>query len=251
MAISNSSREKLNWLFLESMLIVLSILLAFWIDAWWTERQERVDERVALKSLLDDLNQKQDLLISNRQRSNTTFDTVSTLLRATTDPNAIPGDGSIEGLLFNLLWVQNETAWESAPINSLVMGGDISIISNPELRNEIAILVVNINRLRAYFRADETFHHHTMAPYMIRNGNLVQIIKSVEKQFGNTDTGNILRALQATTRRDHTELLSKDDFQSLLILKMESDLSLNLIGYPRLESNLEKVITMLEEELAE
>lgn len=251
MAISNSSREKLNWLFLESILIVLSILLAFWIDAWWTERQERADERVALKSLLSDLNQKQDLLASNRRRSNSTIDAVSTLLRAISDPDEIQSDASIERLLAQLLWVKNETAWESAPINSLVMSGQISIISNPDLRNELEILVVNINRLRAFFRADEAFHQQTMAPYMLRNGNLVQIIKSIEEELGDSDAGNILRALQTARPRDHMELLSRDDFQSLLYLKMETDLSLNLIGYPRLEANLGRIITMLEEELVE
>lgn len=44
MAISDSSREKLSWLLLESVLIVISILLAFWIEAWWSQRNDRIEE---------------------------------------------------------------------------------------------------------------------------------------------------------------------------------------------------------------
>jgi hypothetical protein len=250
MAISESSREKLNWLFLESVLIVISILLAFWIDAWWAERQERDNEQVTLQSLLNDLHQKRDLLAENRRRSNLTLDSVNSLLRAASDPGELSGQESIDKLLANLLWVQNENAWESAPINSLTMGGDFSMISNSALRNELASLLVNINRIRGFFRADEFFHQNTLGPYMMRNANLVQIIKSAESQLGDTDAGRILRALQSTKPRDHTGLLSKDDFQGLLYLKMENDLSLVLIGYPRLEQNLGRVIEMLEQELA-
>ncbi|NIL94697.1 MAG: hypothetical protein GTO71_09700 [Woeseiaceae bacterium] len=44
MAISESSRAKLSWLLLESFLVVASILLAFWIDAWWDQRKDRIKE---------------------------------------------------------------------------------------------------------------------------------------------------------------------------------------------------------------
>ena len=44
MAISDTSREKLSWLLLESVLIVVSILLAFWIEAWWSQRNDRIEE---------------------------------------------------------------------------------------------------------------------------------------------------------------------------------------------------------------
>ena len=45
-------------IFAEGVAIIISILLAFWIQAWWEGQQERGDERIVLQSLLDDLNQK-------------------------------------------------------------------------------------------------------------------------------------------------------------------------------------------------
>jgi len=46
-----ANRERLNWLLLEGMAIVVSILLAFSIDAWWEERNDRNEELELLVGL--------------------------------------------------------------------------------------------------------------------------------------------------------------------------------------------------------
>jgi hypothetical protein len=45
------NRERLNWLLLEGVAIVISILLAFWIDAWWEGRKDRHEEQELLFGL--------------------------------------------------------------------------------------------------------------------------------------------------------------------------------------------------------
>ena len=51
MSTSKVSRQSINWLLLEGIAIVLSILLAFWIDAWWDGRKDRLEEREILIGL--------------------------------------------------------------------------------------------------------------------------------------------------------------------------------------------------------
>lgn len=51
MATSKVSRQSMNWLLLEGVAIVLSILLAFWIDAWWDERKDKLEEQEILIGL--------------------------------------------------------------------------------------------------------------------------------------------------------------------------------------------------------
>ena len=51
MTLTDSSREKLTWLLIESVLVVFSILLAFWIDAWWDGRKDKLEEREILIGL--------------------------------------------------------------------------------------------------------------------------------------------------------------------------------------------------------
>ena len=51
--------RQLPWprLFAEGIAIVLSILLAFWIQAWWESRQLLSDERAILTSLIPEFRQ--------------------------------------------------------------------------------------------------------------------------------------------------------------------------------------------------
>ena len=51
-----------NRLVVEAAAIVVSILLAFAIDAWWDDRQQRNEEQTILKALLDDLHDKRNYL---------------------------------------------------------------------------------------------------------------------------------------------------------------------------------------------
>ncbi len=56
--------RRIPWLRLaaEALLIVVSILLAFGIDAWWDARQDRVAELRVLRNLRDEFVQTRDLL---------------------------------------------------------------------------------------------------------------------------------------------------------------------------------------------
>lgn len=51
----------------EGAAIVVSILLAFWIQASWEERKEQGDEQVVLQSLLEDLEHKNEVLLRQRR----------------------------------------------------------------------------------------------------------------------------------------------------------------------------------------
>jgi len=46
-----ANRERLNWLLLEGLAIIVSILLAFSIDAWWDDRKDRNEELELLVGL--------------------------------------------------------------------------------------------------------------------------------------------------------------------------------------------------------
>jgi len=58
------STNHIQWkqIFAEGVAIVVSILLAFSIQAWWEERQEREDEQIILRSVLQELTEIEDYL---------------------------------------------------------------------------------------------------------------------------------------------------------------------------------------------
>ena len=61
-------RADIPWgrLIAEGGAIVVSILLAFAIDAWWEERQERVEEQQILQDLADEFTLIRDVLADHK-----------------------------------------------------------------------------------------------------------------------------------------------------------------------------------------
>ena len=58
-------------IFAEGVAIVVSILLAFWIQAWWQARADRADEAVSLSRLVRDLDDDTLDLEGNLDRART------------------------------------------------------------------------------------------------------------------------------------------------------------------------------------
>jgi len=233
----------------EGAAIVASILLAFWIDAWWNDKQQHEAEQVVLQNLLDDLRDKQELLIEMTRFSQAIVESAETLLRVAAGSEDKPGNETMDRLIGDTWWNSNEALWDSAPMNLLVAGGNLSLVSNPRLVQELAALQVSISRVRNHYGNDEKFHQEVMTPFMISHANMAQISASMQHRPGDPENTLSFPDLGTTEAYDHGDLLSSVEFQNLLIAKIERHLDILDIGHPGVEQHLIEVIPMLEEEL--
>ena len=108
------NRERLNWLLLEGVAIVISILMAFWIDAWWEGRKDRLEEQelliglemefVDLRDRLDDLAQlnRRGMQFIGQYLSDSVSEmdlrTVELTFRAALTSNVLDQGGAVESL---------------------------------------------------------------------------------------------------------------------------------------------------------
>lgn len=71
--------QEILWprIFAEGTAIIVSILLAFWIQAWREGLQGQGDERIFLQSLLDDLNHKKEWLRNKKRHSEAIFESAT------------------------------------------------------------------------------------------------------------------------------------------------------------------------------
>ncbi|MHC4986028.1 MAG: hypothetical protein ACYTFO_07725 [Planctomycetota bacterium] len=118
----------------EGAIIVVSILLAFGIQAWWDHRQEARDETVVLAALLDEFQAKMDQLEMRRTFHTSLLESCRKLIRASIseDESLTPED--VDRLLADLWWYNPQGEWESAILGALYDGGNLTVISDPELR---------------------------------------------------------------------------------------------------------------------
>ncbi len=245
--------QNIPWkrLSVEAAAIVASILLAFAIDAWWNDRQQHDSEQIVLQTLLDDLRVKKVLLADMSRFSEAIIESAETLLRAASITEQPLSENTIDQLIGDTWWVHNAALWDSAPLSQLVAGGNLSQISNVELVQELAALLVAIGRVKNHYRNDGDFHDDVMTPFMISNSNMAQINATVSHRPGQPENAFAVRDLGSNRGYRHSQLLANIEFQNILVAKIERLSDILDIGHPDVEVGLEKVIEMLEVELDE
>jgi len=127
------SRESVRWLMLEGMAIVVSILLAFWLNAWWDNHQKRGEERLLLESISSELEAirhaaSRDLSSAKAIRKN-----VSRLIEISYGAELADGEDIFQ-VLGDSLWRNSPVTYSAPVLSAAVAGGNISILSNAELR---------------------------------------------------------------------------------------------------------------------
>lgn len=243
--------RKIPWprIVVEGVVIVASILLAFSIDAWWGERQRQDAEQAVLQTLLDDLRVKQVLLVDMNRFNKAIVASAETLLRVAAGAEQKPSEDTIDRLIVDTWWVSSEALWDSAPLNLLIAGGNLSLVSNLSLVQELAALQVAIGRVRFHYRNDGAFHNDVVTPYMIANANMAQISASMLHRPGQPEITSAFPDLGFTKSYLHSELLSTVAFQNLLVAKIERCTDILDVGHPGVEKHLVEVIRILEDEL--
>jgi hypothetical protein len=123
--------------FAESALIVLSILLAFGIEAGWNQRNDRVSEAEALQGLRDDFAENVTRLAESRGGHTEIRDAAIRVL-ALTGPNAegVP-DLVMDSLVMTLIGGPKVFA-VTATYDALIASGRIDLLQSSSLRRELA-----------------------------------------------------------------------------------------------------------------
>jgi hypothetical protein len=140
----------------EGFVIVISILLAFGLQAWWEDRQERDEARAYLESLEADFQQTRLRALEHLGANEATLTSARWLLEALgKPPGAVEGD-SLSILLESSLWI-----WTFEPVlgtyQDMVNSGDLRLLESQDLRialSEFEERVEHVDRL------DQTLWEH-------------------------------------------------------------------------------------------
>jgi len=234
----------------EGAAIVLSILLAFSIEAWWDDRQDREDERVVLASLLEDFRAKKKLVVNQRTYNEALLSSTKALLYATTEADHGLSSASIDLLLVDISFNNNAALWSAPLLQSLVSSGDLSLNSNVHLRNSLVAWSGRFARLREVMARDVYFFDNRLMVFMESNVSMPQLLNIIGPIPGlpeySYDYGGDFSIVE---RVDHSKLLSNQQFQGLLARRsilLNDILTQTFFG---LEADLDATIAALEEEL--
>lgn len=123
---------------MESVAIILSILLAFAIDAGWDAIKERSQEKAFLVSLLSDFKEARNRINKSTDRHKRYIDSARQLLELQTGDVANIESETLENLLGAVFFDWTSLFLPSGSRDALFASGDIEIIENEELRAMLA-----------------------------------------------------------------------------------------------------------------
>lgn len=153
----------------EAVLIVASILFAFGIDAWWNERQERIEETEILLGLKQEFALSRATLVRQLAYNSDGLDAMEALLAAT-DRDSWKSDELTVDEALGLLIGPPTTDLGSGVLDALVSAGRIQVLSNTELRIKLAAWEGVFEEVRDDEIIGRNFVFDRVIPYLIRWG---------------------------------------------------------------------------------
>jgi len=251
--------QKIPWkrISVEAAAIVASILLAFSIDAWWDEYQDRQRERKVLEVLLVEFEWMKEQLEWDRNYYGAIKASALRLVDIGTGVGKSASDEEIDRLLEDLWWWSLPESWSSAGLSSVVSSGDLALISNEDLRRDIGGWPVTLSTVRDVFSREHDFYRDHFMPYLSRHASLQQLAMITDGTPGNPESSyDWGHTFELKKKRSHRDMLSRQEFQNLLIERASNLNDILVIalgndphsGY--VADSIEPTIRLLQQELA-
>jgi hypothetical protein len=225
---------------IEGVVIVASILLAFWIDAWWDDRLEDHREREQLASMRTEFESSLsgiDSILASLEGHAKNIESLIELLKAAgEDPVPVPGPllGSA------ITWRTSDVS--TSTLDALMASGDLNLLENADLRAKLAGLPAVLRDLTEDENMSMHFAETEMSTFLAREG-LAEIAYAYRQGVQNPETG--ITNLSAPTE---IIVVSSPELIGLLTARrVHFWFSLN--GLPRVRSYLQMLIEEIDDEL--
>ena len=170
-----------------------------------------------------------------------------TLLNEGGDPSSTLSGTKLDNTIESTWWWNPSTPWDSPTIQAL-FAGELRLISNQELVQELSELRLLFGEIQDFYRRDEYVHQAIYTPFLIRNAYMPQLVNAGTTP-GFPNDPDPYPDIQLSTRRDHSALLRNDEFHNILVTKMDTIDSIIRYGFAEVDEKLDTVIEMIDIEL--
>ncbi len=224
----------------ESATIILSILLAFAIDANWDAFKERRQEHSFLTSLLSDFKETRDRIEASADEHTRYMDLAHQLLELKDGSAVSIEPEALEAMLGAVFFNWELLNLSSGSLDALFASGDIEIIGNPKLRALLAVWPSKVADTIEDDIANSADVTNTLAPYLnskIRTRNLVRT--------SNSKTAEMIKRVESLS---YADLWSDPMFENLLASRILNE-SYAVSEHIQLREAANEIILVIEDEL--
>jgi len=236
-----------NRIAIEATAIVVSILLAFAIDAWWDNRQNRAEEQRILVSLRAEFERNLELIEIEFSYRHAVMDSILKILDASVAPTTIEPK-YLDSLISDLSWWQN-IKYSRGAIDGLLQSGKLSLIENEKLRGVLVSMPSQFDDTAGSELYDQDITRNVILPYLRTHSSLSQIANTATEGRPGVGTNKALVAYPTTELRNHTELLRDPEFLAIVIQQHWDHMSA-IRAYESLQAALDNGIRLIDLEIS-
>ena len=215
-------RPQWKRLSLEAAAIVASILLAFWIDAGWNQREDAARERVVLNTLLSDMREFQKARVFRDGYLDAIIEAGRSLLDIGRGLKPDATAREIDYLLNDMTYTSSIVGKGLAILDLLFEGGDLVAIESDELRACLADFRYSLSVEMSYGIRETEFSDNVFYTFLDSNSSLAQIWGADDGQPGYPSSTEFPYGRESIQHSEvsHRELLEDRQFQNILIRKI-------------------------------
>jgi hypothetical protein len=240
----------------ESAIIVASVLLAFWLESWWNDREAAVEERAILVQLRAEIVAIAEMSVIQRTRSDAIRDSSTSLSNLALQEGGLEiGDDELYRLFADFLY-HVDAKFTTAPVlESLFYTGDLDLISSSELRRDIAEVRIHLSNLRTEIDRESEYFNKTVIPYLQQNADIAQFYTNETFEpgyWGDPEFSYTYPGLMQGTTNPPVELLESREFLNIVLHRLTT-LNNALFEWQNaeLEEQLARIILLIDQELGD
>jgi len=239
-----------SWLVLQGVATVVSILLAFGIDAWWAQRNAAAEKNVMLESVKVEMLSDLTWVKSQCAYRKASLDSVEILLKSVAAGRYEDTERTLDQRLADMTWYSS-LGFSTGAVNSLLSSGQAAAIEDPKLRALLAGYPAAVAWLSDLGRRDQETVFEVVTPFLSRNANLLQI-SNEGYRLGMPPDGDLAdpaRVIPLSETSDNTPLLNNREFAGVLLHKqwIDVDVQSNLCG--GIDKAIDEIVRRIDQEI--
>jgi hypothetical protein len=231
----------------EGLAIVGSILLAFWIQAWWDDLQDRAEEQKIFVGLKSEFEQNRGLIEIELSYRHAVVDSILTIFDASAARSLLESE-TLDELIGNVTWYQN-IKYSRGAIDGLFQSGGLSLIENEELRLVLASMPSRYDYTTALELDDQYITLNVVIPYLNTHSSLSQIANTMVRGRPGTGMNPMPPIYPVGEPQDHTGLLRDPEFLGILVQEHWNHTGA-IAAYESLKGTLENSIRLIDLEMS-
>ena len=167
--------RQLNWrsALLDGVAVLVGILLAFSIDAWWDLRNQREEADSYLAAVETELTSNREALIEELEIIRSWVAESEGFLNTVVAPGASPTYDQVREMVWKT-GPNRTTPIARAAIDDLMSSGGFQVIESPKLRRALADYVRALDNDASELEDVRDFFNHHVLPYHIREGSFTE-----------------------------------------------------------------------------